>query len=229
MRETEKLLAVQELDVRIRDMERELKDIPARKAEEEGRLNEHKEALSVAQSQLKTRQAQLKELELENEGCLGKIQKFRQQQMQLKTNKEFKAMETEVEAVKTEITGLEDRELALMEQIEAARQDVSTREKDLAEEDAAVREDVGVLAARVQDIESEIAQVRNEREEAARDVSRDWLERYDIVMTRRDRALVPLQDGVCGGCHMKLPPYVLHATRRGTDMVTCDWCGRLVY
>ena len=138
-------------------------------------------------------------------------------------------MEVEIEAVKGQISALEDRELTLMEEIETARVDVSAREKDLAEEDSAVKEDVAVLDARVRDIEVDIQQVRQEREQAASVVSGEWLTRYDTVMTRRDRALVRLEKGVCGGCHMKLPPYVVHATRKGTEMVTCDFCGRLLY
>jgi len=46
----EKLLAVQEHDCRIRELEKQIRDIPARKQEEERRLQQHREALAQAEA-----------------------------------------------------------------------------------------------------------------------------------------------------------------------------------
>ena len=57
----------------------------------------------------------------------------------------------------------------------------------------------------------------------------EWLDRYDQVFGRKDKALVPIQDGVCSGCHMKLPPYIIHDAKKRAEMVSCEFCGRLLY
>ena len=226
---TEKLLIVQEHDCDIRDMERELKDIPARKTEEETRLDSHKQALAHAEEELKAKQVDVRELELESDSLQAKTSKLRQQQLQLKTNKEFKAMEAEIEGVAEEISKLEDRELLLMEEVEQLRANVARRSEDLKAEEASVQEDSKVFDRRAAEIEAELTGIREARDKAAEDVAAEWLARYTQVFARKDRALVPLQDGICGGCHMKLPPSVLHATVRNTEMVTCNYCGRLLY
>ena len=225
----ERLLVVQEHDCRIRDMERELKDIPARATAEQGRLDEHKSALAEAEEALKLQQAQIKELDLEAQGRRQNITKLRQQQFEIKTNREFKAMETEIGGVERDISGLEDRELAMMEELEKARGAVTEKKEALGEEDAAVQSGVAELEERAAGVRHELEKEEAQRRTAAEGIDPEWLSRYERIFTRRDRALVPLENGVCGGCHMTLPPSVFHDTQKQDRMVSCNFCGRLLY
>lgn len=225
----EKLLVLQECDTRIRDMEKELQDIPARKEREQSRMAEHEVALSDAEEGLKIQQVEIKQFELENDGRRERIAKLRQQQLLLKTNQEFRAIETEVKGVEGEISGAEDQELVLMESLEAAKGDVEARKHDLIVERNAVAEDVKVLDERSVGIESELGKAHEERKSRTEGIDVEWMARYERVMSRKDVALVHLEDGICGGCHMKLPPSAAHDTKKGSLMVSCDYCGRLLY
>jgi len=226
----DELLAVQERDLRILRIDKELEDIPARKENELTRLNEHKEALKAAEEALKLSQAKVKELELATSAKQEQIAKLRAQQLQLKTNREFKAMELEIKALEDAIRGVEDRELALMEEVESAVKDVAERRRDLEVEDAAVQEDITDLDERSATLASELEDERVAREVAASTVDSAWLGRYDsIFRSKQGNALVQVKNGVCGGCHMQLPPYVAHDARKQLAMVSCDFCGRLLY
>lgn len=225
----DELLDLQELDLQIRESERELKDIPARKELELSRLNEHRAAEEAAEEDLKQRQAKLKNHELQVENQKEKIRKLRQQQMQIKNNKEYKAMESEIAVVERDIRTLEDKELVLMEEIELARQDVASRKHDLAQEDAEVQRDLAVWDERIREVKGALGEVQQQRLEAAAGIDPEWLQHYEMIFARRDRAVVAIQNGVCDGCHMKLPPYIIHASRKKIERVTCDYCGRLVY
>jgi predicted nucleic acid-binding Zn-ribbon protein len=225
----EKLLVVQSRDCKLRDIDRELRDIPLRKQHEKQRLEEHTKAHAEAEERLKGLQAEIKELELESEARRDKIAKLRQQQMQLKTNKEFKAMELEIKAVEDEISEIEDRELGLMERVENARREQAERKQDLSEEESAVKQDLVVLDERAAQLAAEMEGIKAERETLAREVDPEWLASYTRIFERRNLALVPIEGGVCGGCHMKLPPYALHDARKQAEMVLCTYCGRLLY
>ncbi|MBN1556988.1 MAG: hypothetical protein JW951_02445 [Lentisphaerae bacterium] len=225
----ERLLAVQEHDLRIRAMEREQRDIPARQEEERGRLEQHRAALAEAQDALKAKQADVKALELETDAGRGKIDKLRRQQLDLKTNKEFKAMDQEIAVIEAEIAQVEDRELVQMEEIERLRGKVETRRRELAAEEAAVNDVVAELDQRAAGLEARLGKARAERAVAAADADPEWLARYDRIFERKEPALVALEDGICGGCHMKLPPAVAHDARRGDRMVSCSYCQRLLY
>jgi predicted nucleic acid-binding Zn-ribbon protein len=224
----ERLLTVQEFDLRIRAMERELRDIPVRQARERTRLDEHRARLAAAEERLKGKQAGIKKLDLESESQREKIDKFRRQQLELKTNKEFKAMESEIRNVEQEIGGIEDKELVLMEDVEQARADVRTLTAELGEANTQVERSVRELDERVKGMEQELGELREKRAAAAKEVDRGWLVQYERVFERKDNAFVALTDGICGGCHMKLPPAVAHATKK-EEVVTCPYCRRMLY
>lgn len=229
MNPLERLLALQTLDSKIRVVERELHDIPARKEQESARLIAYRERVQAAQQKLKLREAELKQLELEVKSFQEKILKLRQQQLELKTNKEFKAIETEVETLKGNISGLEDRQITLMDAVDVERKAVDLEAKVLVEQEARLRADVEQLDARIKKLTTDVDALNAQRATVVTDVPSDFLTPYERVRKHKDPALVPLDHGVCGGCHMTLPPAIAHDTRRRTQLVTCGYCGRLLY
>ena len=226
----ENLIKLQDQDIQIRDIERELRDIPKRKQLEQDRLAAHEREVAAATERVKALQAALKELELEVDSRREKIAGLRRQQMQLKTNKEFKAMDSEIVSVERDIREIEDRELNRMSEMDELNRDLQARKSELAEEKAVVDRDVSAWDERAGELEREVERLRSHRAEAAQGVDdAEMMALYERVFERKDRALVPLEDGVCGGCHMKLPPYVYHEISKQLGMVTCDFCGRLLY
>lgn len=225
----EKLLVVQDFDCRIRAIQHELKDIPTRKDEERSRLHEHELAVKAAEERLKGRQVELKKTELEIEARREKISKLRQQQLGLKTNKEFQAMDSEIRGVEGEIGKIEDQQLLLMVEIDQEKASIRTLQEAVKTEETAVLADIQVLDKRAAELTAEKNNLQTQRDAAAVGIDPSWMARYERVFERKDRALVPVEDGVCGGCHMKLPPYVMHDAKKHLAMVTCEFCGRLVY
>ncbi len=227
----EQLLQVQEHDLRIQRIEGELRDIPARKERELDRLQEHTAALKAAEDVVQARQAELKQNELEVQSKKDKIAKLRTQQMDLKTNKEFKTMASEIETIEKSIRRDEDRELEIMETIEAARTEVAARRKDLDAEKVVVQEDVTVLDERIAGLETELRTEQALRAKAKEGVEPEWLRRYESVLNskRGTAVLVSSEGGVCRGCNMALPPYQQHNARKRLEMVVCSYCGRMLY
>ena len=58
----------------------------------------------------------------------------------------------------------------------------------------------------------------------------DVLSRYRrILKSKKDVAVVPINHGACGGCHMKLTSQTVLTARAAENLVACENCGRLVY
>jgi len=226
----EQLLVVQEHDTRILQLGREIRDIPERQAKELERLNGHKAALAEAEAAFKLKLSALKQFEVETGAKREKIAKLRGQQMDLKTNKEFKAMDHEILAIEESIKATEDSEIVVMEAIEAARGSVEQSRKDLEAEDAEVQADIKALDARMAGLQAELNDEAVARKAAAEGIDAEWLARYEgIFKSKGGRALVSTEGAVCGGCHMTLPPYLQHDARKRLEMVVCGFCGRLLY
>jgi uncharacterized protein len=226
----EKLLVIQDHDCRINKFERELADIPARKAAIEALLDDHRKAVAHAKEELKGKLAEMKRVELEVESARERIRKLREQQMQLKSNKDFRTMEDEIAGVQKGIRAIEDKMLEMMEGIEAAQGLIKQRETDLKIEESSVHREVAAIEQRATELRNEIERVRQGRAILALAVEADRLRHYErILANKKDVALVSVENGACGGCHMKLPPYICHEAKKQTEVVVCEFCQRMLY
>ena len=226
----EKLLELQERDVRIAQIERELADIPRHKEEIGARLGDSRKALAETREKIKAEQAKLKGFDLEIETRRERIKKLLIEQGSLKTNKEYQAMTLQIRAVEQEIARLEDQVLLAWETMEALAAECKARENALRTEEERVQRDVRSLDERAALLQKEQEGLRAERAALATTIEADWLAAYEQIMAnKKDRAVVRVEDGVCGGCHMTLPPYLKHEARKRNERVFCTFCGRMLY
>lgn len=226
----DKLLIIQERDNRINRGQNELNDIPVRKKEIEQRNVQCRAELEKAKEALKTRQAAIRQVEVEIEAHKQQINRFREQQLQIKTNEEYRVLNHEIAHVQEQIRGLEDREIGLMEDVERAQADLAQAKDRLARDESEINAAVSRLEERYRNLNVEIQQLQQDRAGLAAGVAPAWLARYNRLMeNKKDMALVPVDNGGCGGCHMKLPSYVIHEVRRSESIISCNFCGRVLY
>jgi len=228
--QAEILAAVQEIDMQIIRLEKELTDIPTRKkAVEEANLHKQ-ETLKAAKTTLTSKQSATKQIELDVEAEQQKIRKFREQQLQLKSNKEFKAMEEEIRQVEKKISQLEEKQILSFEETDKVSVTVASAKQLIDKADQEMRAELATLEVRRAEIDGNLQKLIAERAEKVVGVDPRWLNRYEaIIKNKKDRALVRVDHKICGGCHMALPPHVIHDARRGDLLISCSFCGRLLY
>jgi len=226
----ERLLIIQDRDRKIAQLTRESEDLPTRARVINSRLDTHRESLKAAHEDVKKNAAATKQIEVEIDSRKEKIMKFREQQLQIKSNDEYRILEHEIAVVQKEIRNLEDQELALMEQAESLRKMIAERENDLKQEEGRANQDEEVLKKRLDNILAEIRDLHVDRNSLAAEIDPTWLARYDRIFKRTaDYALVRVENAACGGCHMKLPPHLVHEAKRGLAMTQCSFCSRILY
>jgi len=227
----EPLLALQQIDGRIRALNQEIEDVPAHKEQEKARLKGAQSALAVAQSNLKITQLNLNAAEGEVANRKERMEKLRQQQQQLKTNRDFQAMTLEITRALEEVEQCEARQIALMDEVTPAASLVAKANAKLLEEEGHVNGYLEELDRRAADAQAELDRSLAERAEALKRItSPQALLAYTRLSPRRWPAIVPLEGGtVCGGCHLTQPPQMAHLVRRNVGIVTCQTCGRILY
>ncbi len=226
----EKLATIQERDCRILKFERELKDLPTRKQEIEARLEENRQALVKAREEVRLRQSEVKQSEAEVASQRERIKKHRDQQVSIKSNREFRVVDDEIAILESGIRKTDDSSLEMMQAIEKANAAVKQLETSLVAEEDSIRADVQGLDERARTVAAELGRVQKERQELTVGIDANTLRKYDRIMqNRKDVALVKIANGTCSGCHMRLPPYLVHAARRSQELVSCSFCGRFIY
>ena len=226
----EQLLALQTCDQEIRRLRKEMEDIPLRKQQIESRLGAHKEGLVQAEHALLEAKAGIKHLEGEIEEGRRQIQKFREQQLQIKSNDGYKALEKEIATAQSAIRKLEDRELEAMETVETAGAEAQSRRDSLPKEQKRVEEEIKAFLARSAGLDGELKAKEAERKTLAAEIDPKWLARYERIFAKqRDAAIALVEHGTCGSCHMKLSPSQVVEARKPDTLTLCDFCGRMLY
>ncbi len=226
----QKLLILQEKD-RIRiDLETLLDSIPReiatnreKIAREEERAKEAKEAVTQLE---KRRNA----LEGDIEAWNAKIVRYRNQQLEVKKNEEYQALEHEIEAARTAISGLEDEEIQVLVDIDTGQAELEAAEQAFRKSIAVLEERIAKLQAREKECREELAAAAREVEAVRTEVPAEFLEVYDRLLRHVPFPVaVPLRDKKCQGCHLKVSAGVESDARQGKEIATCDSCGRLLY
>lgn len=226
----EDLVAIQERDRRAAQHRKDLADIPQRQERIRLRLKDRQDAHHKAEEAWKKESAAIKQIEMDTETLKDNIRKFQQQQFEVKSNDQYRALQKEIEAAKSRIRTLEDSELDRMERAEKARAEVTLQHKAVEEEKARVEKECEELGRRGEALAAEVAAIEADRAGRITGVDPVWLSRYERILNHvGDCAIVGVDHGTCGGCHMKLTPQVIHDTRRGDSVTSCTFCGRLLY
>lgn len=141
------------------------------------------------------------------------------------------AMSQEVTHLNERRSGLEDRELAVMEALEPAQAEVDQFEAvahELAREMQSAQSSLGDAQ---REIDAAVSKHQSERDAAVSKVSPPLLAEYETLRKKLGgQAVAPLSGNSCGGCHLVLAATEVDAIRKApeTAVVHCEECGRIL-
>lgn len=227
----EKLLIVQDRDIALQKIEQELTRIPQERAKIEALIEEEKQNIEAASHSLKEKEVQRNELDTEVKGKEADVARFKNQQLQVKKNDEYRALTHQIEQAEADINSLEEREIELMLEIDTARE---AYEADKAVIDARIieqHEQIKLLGEREQNLKDSVDAAKNALAESRVGIEANYIEHFDRVkkLTKRPPYLAPIQDHKCGGCHLRVSNEVSRGAMDAGEPHFCDQCARMVY
>jgi predicted nucleic acid-binding Zn-ribbon protein len=200
----EKLLVLQDRDVRRLTLEAQLKAAPREIVAVEQRIAAEKAAIEGARTEVKELESRKKLLEVDIGSAEEKIAKYKNQQMQVKKNDEYQALGHGIITAQEGIGALEEQELQVMYQIDEAKKKFVAAEAVLKLNIAGHEERIRNLQEKEKNTAVELASARAEVANARAPIEEFALKIYDRVATHKQPVCVPIQGGKCGGCHLKV-------------------------
>jgi len=168
----------------------------------------------------------LLELEVESENT--GFQKSQKKLTKVTTNKEYDAVQLEIQTHEVKIGEAEQRIIVLMDEQENLERDVEKLETEVKETIAKNKNRIKEIKRNSQEIDSVIAKIQKKRDKVSSQISPQLLNRYRQIRSGREGiAVVPIVERACGGCRISLPPQTIQEVRAG-KLVICESCGRLI-
>lgn len=226
----EKLLVLQERDMKRLAQEQQLAAVPREVATVEARIAGERQAIEAAKAEWRELESRKKTLEAEIRSAEEKVEKYRGQQLQVRKNDEYQALTHEIESTTSEIGTLEEDEIRVLFSIDEARRKFAAAEAELRANIAGHEARIRTLQERGETLSAEHAATVATIAEARSQVPDPQLRLYDRLAAHPGLPVcVPISGGRCGGCHMKVSSNVEFESRRSEKITTCDQCGRVVY
>jgi len=226
----EKLLVLQDRDRKLLRTSQELAHIGPERESLKAKAASTQSQLDAAKLRVKQIESERKQRDLEIEAKKSQIEKYLNQQLQTRKNEEYKALTHEIEMAKEVIFKIEDAEIVLMEQAEAAQKEVVRATAEAAAAKKLVDDQIGQLNQREANLKQEFTELTSTRAQLASAVDDSTRSRYErIFKSKGENVVVGVEHSACGGCHMKLPTQIVTSCRAQAELVTCPNCGRILY
>jgi predicted nucleic acid-binding Zn-ribbon protein len=225
----ENLLKLQVTDKEIRRLQDEIAEFPKRVAVIEQKLAGTKAQLEKAQAAIKADEAARRKHDTTISDLRGKISKYRDQSLDVKTNEQYKALLHEIQFAEKEIAATEDKILELMVNADARDKEVKAAQAELKAETAETEAEKEQARQRTAEDEKLLAEQRARRDQLRTGISDDLFRHYERVSKFRGSGISEVRSQKCMACQVMLRPQTYNEIRSGQQIVFCDSCQRVLY
>jgi hypothetical protein len=226
----EQLIELQKIDAFISSLTLKIKGFPEFLKKEEAAL---KEKLSVSEKE-KLAYEKLLKARKDKETALvdmeDKIKKMKSKSSEVKTNKEYQAFLKEIETFESQKYKIEEDILNAMEAIEAAKDKVKRADKQIEQSKAEFAKKAKAFKNKENELLEALKQLQTKRDKTIPLVEKDIYKTYmTLFQTRANQAVVKVENEICFGCNMNIPPQLFNDVKKGDRVLTCSYCHRILY
>jgi predicted nucleic acid-binding Zn-ribbon protein len=224
------LVRLQEIDSRLQEIEdkRDVLKQAIQKVREP--LNALETERDVVTERMETLQRDTRNLEGSAAELTDRIQRSSEKLPLITTQKEYFALQKEIETMAREKERLEETLLANMGTLEELQKEAVDLANRCTEEETNFVTRKDEMERDAADFDTETAELNQQRKSIATGIDARYLAHYNkVVLYKGSPVVVKIVDGNCRGCHMTLPPQLFNDVRRGDSVITCSFCNRILY
>jgi hypothetical protein len=225
----ERLRRLQDLDQRAAELERRAKGGPevldalakAVKAVD-AKIAALTETVRVFRTQIRLRETEVKATQ-------SRLERLNDQARLVATQKEFKAISSEMANARADMRRVEDETLKLLEAVERKEKDLAALREERAKEQGKFDAEQARLHASSAGVRGERERLLAERPALRQGIPPEPLAAYERLAKTRPDAVVPADGGYCSGCMEMLTRQDVFAIQTAARVVVCKSCGRILY
>ncbi|MBX2931262.1 MAG: hypothetical protein KF781_04870 [Chitinophagaceae bacterium] len=205
-----------ELPLEVKDLEDEIAGLHARKNRIEEEINGITEFIESRKEAIKDAEALIK--------------KYDKQSSNVKNNREFEAINKEIEMQQLEMKLAEKNIKDATEEIGEKAKALEIAKKNIATKEGVLNHKKEELEKIITDTEKEETQFRKKSDSARKEIEDRLIYSYDRIRNnyRNGLAVVPVERDACGGCFNAVPPQKQSEIRLHKKITVCENCGRIL-
>ena len=229
--ELAQLIALQNADKNIRTLQAEIESIPQRRAEIEREFDQRAFEIRAMEERRDAAFHERSGLEKEIFEQKQRAERADRNLMAAKKPDEYTAAIREADAARKQISALETQVLEQMEAFDTAEKELAERAPEVEKLRGEMQASFKTFDEQAKAKQEQLDQGRAEHERLLRELPKTTSTLYNRISARiRDGiAVAEARNGACTACFMALRPQIMADVRRGTEVITCDNCNRILY
>ena len=199
-------------------------------------LNEIIESVEEATANLlavETERAEInkkqRSVEMEIKQMQKQSKKYSAQLTEIKNNKEYKALNSEIAYIKDKISDNESSLLELMELENEIKEKIATAKSVLEKAEALKKEKESDLREQIASLDTKIEEVRTQRNDLARTLPVSLVKYYgNMIKHKQNQAVAYTREGSCGACGFVIRQQMRIELQLRRKIIYCENCGRIL-
>jgi predicted nucleic acid-binding Zn-ribbon protein len=227
----ERLIQLQHLETIIAEAKISMALHPQRVAALDLRLDEAKRAVDSVKEQLKANHDRRRELEKDVALYQGRLTKFKDQLMAVKTNREYQAMQHEIATAQSDLGSVEEKMLERMLEADDLATASKRAEATLAAQSKEIEAGKKALNQELVATEGSLKESSEARAALIKALEPRLVALFEQVAKARKGVAIcsATREGLCSVCHVRLRPSMFQQVRHNDSIVQCESCQRVLY
>jgi hypothetical protein len=226
----QRLIELQEIESRAAVANKAIADAPGRIAALDALLKSATTALASAKQSLATNQTSRRSIDNDLVSAQQRRDKYKDQLMAVKTNKEYQAMQHQIETVGAEVLQHEERVLVNMMEADEINATIKKAEAALKAAQAKSATERATIESEAKIHQATVAECAIARAKLVASMdNKGAVETFQRSAKVRGTAVARAEGERCTICQVRLRPAVFAEVRKSDSLVQCDSCNRILY
>jgi len=202
---------------------KEVKKLDENQVIEKERIQKEREKIESLEKERRRKEGNLN---LEQE----KIKRAEGRMFEVKTNKEYQALLSEIEAIKEADSREEEEILQVMDEIDELKKDLSRREKEMAITMEKIEAEKRKIQEGMAQGDAVWKKQLERREVLSKQIESKLFKLYNTLKEKRQGiGVVSAKQETCQGCFVNVPPQMFIEVQKNNSLIRCPNCNRILY
>jgi predicted nucleic acid-binding Zn-ribbon protein len=227
----QKLLVLQECDVNCDRLEQQLKNTPLEIIRFENKIKEEIASIELLKENLTELEIKRNDVDTRLGAVEEQIGKYKTQQLEVKKNDEYRALDHEISTLNVRKGELEDEELTVLIDIDEQKEKAIAEESGYNNNIKELEGHITRLRDQENEVETQLVEAKRASDNASAELDSKVLSAFKMIKTSISRSpyVVPLEGSKCTGCFIRVSKDVENAAHNTGELVRCSNCNRIVY
>lgn len=198
-------------------------NLESNQAQLRAKFEKHKTALADMRKKYR-------DLESELSMNMPRIEKSKAHLRSVKNNKEYQSMLKEIDELKKMNSGIEDEMLECLEKMDTAEQELEEKTSAFAEQKVKFENEIAEINQEATSGRAKLEALEGQWMSISDTVAPQVMDTFKKVRNQTvGSTIVPVNDAICRGCNMNIPPQLYNDLQRHERLMFCPHCQRIIY